>query len=70
MTRYLEPPEAAGRAFVTRAIPGAVVMLNLLRFRALADYAAHPELAPAAPISGAAAYLAGIGHRTAALAPL
>ena len=29
-----------------RGIPGAVVMLNLLRFRAIADYPATPELAP------------------------
>ena len=39
-----------------RGLAGAVVMLNLLRFRDVADYAAAPELAPAQPISGAAAY--------------
>ena len=31
-------------------------MLNLLRFREVADYSEFPELAPAEPISGAAAY--------------
>lgn len=31
-------------------------MLNLLRYRAVADYSATPELAPATPITGAAAY--------------
>lgn len=31
-------------------------MLNLLRFRDVADYAATPDLAPADPISGEAAY--------------
>ena len=31
-------------------------MLNLLRFRTTADYSANPELAPAAPISGAEAF--------------
>jgi hypothetical protein len=31
-------------------------MLNLLRFRAVADYSAFPDIAPAAPISGAEAY--------------
>ena len=34
-------------------IEGGLVMLNLLRFREVADYSANPELAPAAPISGA-----------------
>jgi uncharacterized protein (DUF1330 family) len=33
-----------------------VVMLNLLRFRDVADYSEHPDLAPPAPISGAEAY--------------
>ena len=37
--------------------PGeAVAMLNLLRFREWADYAATPELASDAPITGAHAY--------------
>lgn len=31
-------------------------MLNLLRFREVADYSQHPELAPGAPISGRDAY--------------
>lgn len=35
---------------------GSVVMLNLLRFRELADYSRHPELAPPSPISGKKAY--------------
>jgi hypothetical protein len=39
-----------------RGIAGPVVMLNLLRFRAIADYSASPELAPSLPISGAAAF--------------
>jgi len=60
--RYLEPTQEAGRALIQRAIAGEVVMLNLLRFRAVADYSANPELAPAAPISGAAAYERYIAH--------
>lgn len=43
---HLEPTQEAGRAFFQRGIAGPVVMLNLLRFRTLADYAANPELAP------------------------
>jgi hypothetical protein len=31
-------------------------MLNLLRYRETADYAAHPEAAPSAPVSGADAF--------------
>ena len=53
---YIEPTQEAGRAMVMRKIPGAVVMLNLLKFRAVADYSRSPQLAPAAPITGAAAY--------------
>lgn len=33
-----------------------VIMLNLVRFRAVADYSARPDLAPDEPISGAEAY--------------
>lgn len=59
---YLEPTQASGRAFVMRQLKGNIVMLNLLRFRATADYSAHPELAPAAPIPGAAAFQRYIEH--------
>lgn len=54
--RYLEATEAAGRALFMRHIPGEVIMLNLLRFRDVADYTASPELAPDEPISGREAY--------------
>jgi hypothetical protein len=37
-------------------------MLNLLRFRAVADYSANPELAPASPVSGEAAYRLYMSH--------
>jgi hypothetical protein len=59
---YLEPTQASGRAFVMRQITGNVLMLNLLRFREVADYSAHPELAPASPISGEAAFQRYIEH--------
>ncbi len=59
---YLEPTEDSGRALIQRAIAGEVVMLNLLRFRAVADYSATPELAPATSISGADAYQRYIAH--------
>ena len=60
--RYLEPTQAAAVALIRRSIEGEVVMLNLLRLREVADYSAHPELAPANPISGAEAYARYIRH--------
>jgi hypothetical protein len=56
MKSYLEPTEAAGLALIQRGLRGPVVMLNLLRFRAVADYSTFPDIAPAAPIGGAEAY--------------
>jgi hypothetical protein len=37
-------------------------MLNLLRFRAVADYSEFPDIAPEAPISGAEAYDRYVEH--------
>lgn len=37
-------------------------MLNLLRFRDVADYTANPELTPEVPISGAVAFKRYIEH--------
>ena len=62
MTTYLEPTQESGRAFFTRGIDGRVVMLNLLRYRAVADYSATPELEPRSPISGEAAYRRYMDH--------
>jgi hypothetical protein len=59
---YLEPTQESGRALFVRGIPGRIVMLNLLRFRAVADYSANPELTPASPISGEAAYRLYMAH--------
>ncbi len=56
MKTYLEPTQESGREFFSRGIDGPVVMLNLLRFRTIANYSAAPELAPQTPISGEAAY--------------
>ncbi|GGA04204.1 DUF1330 domain-containing protein [Dyella caseinilytica] len=61
-SRYLEPTQASGRAFVMRGVQGPVVMLNLLRFRKTADYSLSPELSPDVPISGAAAFYRYIEH--------
>ena len=59
---HLEPTQEAGREFFTRNIQGPVVMLNLLRFRAIANYSDAPHLAPGAPITGEAAYKLYMDH--------
>jgi hypothetical protein len=61
-TRYLEPTQESGSSLVTRRIAGEVVMLNLLRFREVADYSATPDLAPESAISGAEAFQRYIDH--------
>ena len=60
--RFLEPTQASGAALFSRNISGPVVMLNLLRFRRVADYSANPELAPSKAISGRAAYQKYMRH--------
>ena len=62
MTTYLEPTQESGRAFFGRGITGAVVMLNLLRYRSIADYSATPNLDPGYPITGEAAYRLYMQH--------
>ena len=53
---YLNPTQESGREFFQRNISGQFVMLNLLRFRKMADYSETPELASTNSISGEAAY--------------
>ncbi|MEK3787077.1 hypothetical protein [Paenibacillus sp. FSL K6-1230] len=36
--RYIEPTQQSGMRFMQRGIEGSIVMLNLLRFRDIADY--------------------------------
>jgi uncharacterized protein (DUF1330 family) len=62
MQTYLEPTQESGRAFFMRGMTGSLVMLNLLRYRAIADYSASPQLAPAKPIAGEAAYRLYMEH--------
>jgi uncharacterized protein (DUF1330 family) len=62
MQTYLEPTQESGRAFFMRGMTGRVVMLNLLRYRALADYSATPQLAPASTITGEEAYRLYMEH--------
>jgi uncharacterized protein (DUF1330 family) len=60
--RFLEASQEGGAALFARKISGEVIMLNLLRFRDIADYSANPELEPDKPISGAEAYQKYIDH--------
>jgi uncharacterized protein (DUF1330 family) len=59
---YLMPTQEAGRNFIMKQIKGSVVMLNLIRFREVADYSASPALIPTEPISGKRAYQLYIDH--------
>jgi hypothetical protein len=59
---YLEPTQESGRALMEHGISGSVIMLNLLRFRDIADYSATPHLAHRESISGSAAYQLYIRH--------
>ncbi len=55
-TMFLTPTPEAIADLAERGITGTVTMLNLLRFRDIADYTDFPELAPSEPISGRHAY--------------
>lgn len=68
MDAHIEPSEAGGRALQARGIEGPVLMLNLLRFRDVADYARSPELAPPGEVSGADAYRTYAAHTAPHLA--
>jgi hypothetical protein len=59
---YLEPSEASAIELFSRKISGPVVMLNLLRFRAVADYSDHPDLMPEQPMTGREAFQKYIDH--------
>jgi hypothetical protein len=60
--RFGSATQESGREFFAQGITGPVVMLNLLRFRATADYSATPHLAPASPITGEEAYHVYVEH--------
>jgi hypothetical protein len=53
---FLDPTDESVGRLLRRRISGPVTMLNLLRFRRWADYAAFPDAAPPEPISGRDAY--------------
>ena len=59
---YIDPSDEAVLRFLERGVEGSFTMLNLLRFREVADYSSFPHLAPAEPISGHDAYDQYVRH--------
>lgn len=53
---HIEPTQAAIQSFLARDLQGPVTMLNLLRYREVADYSRSPQLAPDDAVSGEEAY--------------
>lgn len=53
---FIEPTREQAQAFFDASLEGPLVMLNLLRFREVADYSQNPHLAPPKPISDSEAY--------------
>lgn len=59
---YISPTPESIAELMQRGLTGPLTMLNLLRFRAQADYSETPKLAPGKPISGEAAYQIYMEH--------
>ena len=59
---HLDPLAGNVHHLLERELTGPVVMLNLLRFRDVADYTASPELDPGYPVSGREAYARYVDH--------
>ncbi len=63
MTSYIHPVQEAGKQFYMEFHDkGKVNMLNLLKFRDIADYSNLDKLRPSEPISGREAYQLYIDH--------
>lgn len=59
---HIHVTEEAGMRFFSKHYPEPVVMLNLLRFKEMADYSMSPLLQPDTPISGKDAYRLYMQH--------
>ena len=55
-TGYLNPTDESAKQLFSKSIRGEVIMLNLLRFKEIADYSQFPDIAPITPITGEEAY--------------
>lgn len=56
MQTYINASQENGRRFVLNDMTGEIIMLNMLRFKEIADYTNHPDLDPGIEVSGKAAY--------------
>lgn len=55
-TPFLDVTPEAGRAYFSNPPKGEIVMLNLLKFKDIADYSQSPSIAPKEAVSGKEAY--------------
>lgn len=55
-TSYLNPTDESAKQLFSKSIRGDVIMLNLLRFKEIADYSQFSDIAPVASITGKEAY--------------
>ncbi|MEM9546784.1 MAG: DUF1330 domain-containing protein [Bacteroidota bacterium] len=53
---YIKVTEEAAKRFFSKKHSTPIVMMNLLRFKEIADYSTHPHLKSASTISGKEAY--------------
>ncbi len=53
---HIKVTEEAGQRFFSQNHSSPIIMLNLLRFKDVADYSASPQLSPSHEISGLDAY--------------
>ncbi|MBU2879579.1 DUF1330 domain-containing protein [Aliiglaciecola lipolytica] len=53
---YLNPTDESAKQLFSKSIRGEVIMLNLLRFKEIADYSQFSDIAPKTPTTGKEAY--------------
>lgn len=53
---YINPTDEAAIALFSKGIKGEIVMLNMIKFKDVADYSESPQLAPDKEITGEQAY--------------
>lgn len=61
-TSFLDVTPGAGRNYFSNPPKGEIVMLNLLKFKDIADYSHSPSIAPKETISGKEAYQLYMDH--------
>ena len=59
---YIDATPEAGKDFYLNNLEGEIVMLNLLKFKSIANYNNFPQLKPETKITGKEAYHAYMNH--------